>query len=96
MKHLISLVSLISVLVSTSAFAGREEYDSCILEYMKGTKHDIAANLIKRACSENYENPRSTTDRRRAYNNCLLENLVGVESLQAVTEIKSACDRKYL
>lgn len=96
MKYLISLVSLICVLVSISAFAGREEYDNCILEYMKGTKHDVAANLIKRACSENYEKPRSTTDKRRAYNNCLLDNLVGVESLQAVMEIKAACDSKYL
>lgn len=62
---------------------------------MKGVKLDIAANMIKQACEENYKNAEFISDRKREYNNCLLEHLVGVESYEAVMKIKNACDNKY-
>jgi hypothetical protein len=95
MKNFLITVCILVLAVSTSIHGGQAEYDDCILKHLKGAKLDVAANLIKQACEENYRNPSFTSDKRRAYNRCLLDHLSGVESLQATMEIKSACNRKY-
>jgi len=86
MKLLIVTLSIMLVTAMLPVFAGQAEYDDCILKYLKGAKLDVAANLIKQACEENYRNPSFTSDKRRAYNKCLLEHPM---------EIRSACNRKH-
>ena len=95
MKKSLITFSILVMVLTTSIHAGQAEYDDCILKYLKGAKLDVAANLIKQACEENYRNPSFTSDKRRLYNRCLLEYLTGVESLQATMEIRSACNRKH-
>ena len=85
---------IVFVLFSTSVSAGQEEYDECILKYLKGAQIDVATHMIMQACRENYKSPAFTSERKKAFNECLLENLVGIESVPAAMEIKAACDRK--
>lgn len=92
MKTIFSII--IFVLFSASATAGQEEYDECILKYLKGAKIDVATHLIRQACQENYKSPSFTNDKKKAFNKCLLENLVGIESVPAAMEIKDVCNRK--
>jgi len=87
---------LLLALLSTTAVAGQDEYNDCILEYLKGAKLDVATDMIRNACYENYMGPFFPNDKRRRYNECLLEHLVAVESFRAVMEIRSACGGKYL
>ena len=95
MKHIYTAIIIFGLAVSNSILADQEEYDDCILKYLKGAKLDVATHLIKQACNENYKNPSFTSKKRHAYNNCLLEHLSGIESIQAVMDIKSACGSKY-
>jgi len=92
MKSILSVIVL--VLFSSSAIAGQEEYDECILKYMKGAKIDVATHLIMQACKENYKSPSFTSYKKKAFNKCILENLVGIESVPAAMEIKEVCNRK--
>lgn len=81
-------------LFSMSVYAGQEEYDECILKYLKSAKIDVVTHLIMQACQENYKSPAFTSERKKSYNQCILENLAGVESVPAAMEIKAVCDRK--
>lgn len=91
-----NVVTLLLSLLCTSAVAGQDEYNDCILEYLKGAKLDVAADMIRNACYENYMGPFYPNNKRRQYNECLLEHLVAVESFRAAMEIYSACGGKYL
>lgn len=85
---------IVLLMFSASVFAGQDEYDECILKYLKGAKLDVATHLIMQACKENYQSPSFTSEKKKKYNECLLENLRGIESVPAVMEIKGVCDRK--
>lgn len=89
-----SLSMIVFIIFSASAIAGQEEYDECILKYLKGAKIDVATHLITQACKENYKSPSFTSDKKKATNKCILENLVGIESIPAAMEIKEVCNRK--
>lgn len=95
MRHIRLFVIMNLLLLSAPLFAGQDEYDDCILKYLKNAKHDVATHFIRQACYENHMNPTFTPDRRRAYNECVLEHLIGVESFEAVMEISNACSRRH-
>lgn len=92
MKYIYTTV--ICCLFSVAVIAGQDEYDDCILKYLKGAKIDVATHLIMQACKENYKSTAFTSERKKAFNQCILENLAGVESVPAAMEIKAVCDRK--
>lgn len=87
------IIVIAIMFMSFTSFAGQNEYDQCVLKYLKGTKNDVVTQMIQQACQENYMSPDFTSDRKKAYNNCLLENLPGTESVSAAMEIRNACDR---
>ena len=95
MKPLLVPSVILGLGMSTLTIAGQAEYDDCILKHLKGAKVDMATQLVKQACKENYKNPSFTSDEQRAYNNCLLEHLVEIESIQAVINIKASCKSKH-
>jgi hypothetical protein len=92
MKYIIGMTLL--VLFSVPVIAGQEEYDDCILKYLKGAKIDVVTHLVKQACQENYKSPSFTSDKKKLFNQCILENLTGIESVPAAMEIKEVCNRK--
>lgn len=95
MKYVLVLMFTFLPALFNPVIAGQEEYDDCILEYLKGAKLDLSTHLIRQACEQNYKNPAFTSKKKVAYNTCLLDHLVGVESITAVMEIKAACGRKH-
>lgn len=96
MKKWSALFILLFILGAEALPAGQDEYNDCLLEHLKGVKHDAATALIRQACYENYIGPIFPGEKVKKYNECLLEYLVGVESFQAVMEIRNACGSKYL
>lgn len=99
MKHRVSFFLVCFTLaasISSATLAGEEEYNDCILKYLRGAKLDAAAALIRNACYENYGGIFTPSEKVRQYNECLLEHLVGVESFRAAMEIRNACGSKYL
>ena len=80
-------------LVSLPVMAGQNEYDDCILKYLKGAKIDVVSQMVMQACKENYKSPAFTNDKKKKYNECLLEHLTGIESVPAAMEIKDVCYR---
>lgn len=95
MKSLLRTLLVFSLALISPAIAGQDEYDDCILEYLKGAKLDLSTHLIRQACEQNYKSSAFTSKKKFAYNACLLDHLVGIESITAVMEIKAACGRKY-
>ena len=95
-KCMTLLVFALNVAATTITFAGQDEYNDCLLQHLKGAKHDAAADMIRQACYENYIGPFYPSERVKKYNECLLEHLVGVESFHAAMEIRNACGSKYL
>jgi hypothetical protein len=81
--------------MSNTIFAGQLEYDECLLIHLKNAKTDVAAQLIKQACKENYKGGVFVRQKRQVYNECLLENLYGIESEEAIIEIKDVCEGKH-
>ena len=80
---------------SLSHAASKPEYDSCILNHLKGAKTDVAAQLITKACDVVYgDSGFIISSDERKYHSCLLDNLVNVESYIAVDQITRACDRE--
>jgi len=95
MRYLYLSFVVYGLALSTASYAGQNEYNDCILKYLKGAKLDVATNYIRMACKENSKKSSFISKNRRAYNGCLLEHLAGVESLQAVMEISNACGSKH-
>lgn len=92
MKYL--YITALFYLFAVSVNADQEQYDECILKYLKGAKIDVVTHLVMQACQENYMSPAFTSERKKAYNQCILENLAGVESVPAAMEIRAVCERK--
>lgn len=95
-KYLALFIFLFSLTDATIVYATQDEYNDCILQHLRGARHDAATAMIRQACYENYLGFLSPGQRRRKYNECILEYLVGVESFQAIMEIRNACSGKYL
>ena len=94
MKSRKGILLVLACAFSIAATAGQEEYNECMLTYLKKTKVNLAAQFITVACDENFRRPSFTFSKRKAYNECILENLPGVESTRAAAEIRSICARK--
>ncbi|MEZ5559518.1 MAG: VF_A0006 family four-cysteine protein [Pseudomonadales bacterium] len=71
-------------------------YDECLLEYLKGTRLDVASHLITTACRELHLDTSPSVTDRGAYNICILEHVPGTESAVAVLELREACRRRHL
>lgn len=97
MKHRVAVCLILFTLTGPgTASAGQDDYNDCILKYLKGVKLDAAAELIRNACYENYASIFPPSEKVRKYNECLLEYLAGVESFRGAMEIRNACGGKYL
>lgn len=94
MKNQIGILLVLGCVFSLGVTAGQEEYNECMLKYLKKAKVNLAARFITVACDENFRQPWFTLSKRKAYNECILENLPGVESTMAAAEIRSICTRK--
>jgi hypothetical protein len=71
-------------------------YDNCLLRHLINAKVDLATQIMKRACKENFKDVTILSEKRKAYHEYLLEYLSGVESGDAVNEIQGVCERKHL
>lgn len=96
MRYVFVIIVCTLSLIVNPLYAGQNEYDDCILKHLKNAKVDVATQLIKRACRENYKDLSILSDQRRKYNECLLEYLPGIESVDAALEIERACRNKHL
>ncbi len=96
MKHLFVIIIFAISFAANTIYARETEYDDCLLEHLINAKIDLAAQLMKRACKENFKDFTIVLEKRKEYNECLLQYLPGVESGDAVTEIQQVCARKHL
>ena len=94
---IVFVVSLTAIpILARQNLSRQEAYHDCILEHLKNAKVDLATQLIKRACKENYKDFRISSNNRQEYNECLLEYLPGIESRDAAQEIQKTCKDKHL
>ena len=96
MKYIFVLIIFTISLTASTIFAGQDEYDDCLLKHLINAKVDVATQIMKRACKENFKDVTIYSDKRKEYNECLLKYLSGVESGDAVIEIQEVCKRKHL
>lgn len=96
MRYIFVLIVFAISLTGHPVYAEQNEYDDCILKHLKNAKVDVATQLIKRACRENYKDSTILSDKRKKYNECLLEYLPGLESVNAALEIEQSCRNKHL
>lgn len=99
MRHLVVIIILAISFTANPIHAGQKEqneYDDCLLKHLIHAKVDLATQIMKRACKENFKDFTIVLERRKEYNECLLEYLPGVESGDAVIEIQKVCERKHL
>ena len=99
MRHLVVIIILAISFTANPIHAGQKEqneYDDCLLRHLVNAKIDLAAQIMKRACKENFKDFTIVLERRKEFNECLLEYLPGVESGDAVIEIQKVCERKHL
>jgi hypothetical protein len=82
------------VLLSTPAFADRDSYHQCILDYQRQAKEGQAVYLIEQACNKLHYQEAFLFSREKEYYQCLLDNLPGVEHSAAVQKIRSVCNMK--
>lgn len=95
MRYLVVIIIFAISFTANPIHAGQNEYDDCLLKHLINAKVDVAAQLMKKACEENYKFT-VLPDNRETLNECLLEYLPGVESGDAVIEIKKVCEHKHL
>lgn len=86
--------TLAMVLTSVAHARTNPEYDDCLLQYLKNARVDVAAQMITRACYQNFVDDNFTSRRERKRNDCLLDNLPGIESIDAIARVTEVCDRK--
>jgi len=96
MKYAFLIIIFAMSLTASAISAKQDEYDDCLLKHLINAKVDLATQIMKKACKENYKDVAILSEKRKAYNECLLEYLSGVESREAVAEIQGVCDRKHL
>jgi hypothetical protein len=96
MRHLFVIIIFAISFTANPIYAGQDEYDDCLLRHLINAKVDLATQIMKRACKENFKDVRILSEERKEYNECLLEYLPGVESGDAVIEIQEVCERKHL
>jgi len=96
MRYIFVIIVFAISLISNPIYAGQNEYDDCLLRHLINAKVDLATQIMKRACKENFKDVRILSEERKEYNECLLEYLPGVESGDAVIEIQKVCERKHL
>jgi hypothetical protein len=96
MRYLFLIIIFAISFAANPIYARQTEYDDCLLRHLINAKNDLATQIMKRACKENFKDFTIVLERRKEYNECLLEYLPGVESVDAVTEIQAVCVRKHL
>jgi hypothetical protein len=96
MRHLVVIIIFVITLTANTIYAGQNEYDDCLLRHLVNAKVDVATQIMKRACKENFKDFSIALETRKEYNECLLKYLPGVESDDAVIEIQEVCKRKHL
>ena len=96
MRHLVVIIIFAISFTANPIHAGQNEYNDCLLKHLINAKVDLATQIMKRACRENFKDFNIVLERRKEYNECLLEYLPGVESSDAVIEIQEVCKRKHL
>lgn len=96
MKYIFVIIIFTISLTASATFAGQDEYDDCLLKHLINAKTDLASQIMKRACRENFKDLTILSEKRKEYNECLLQYLPGVESGDAVIEIQEVCERKHL
>jgi hypothetical protein len=96
MRHLVVIIIFAISFTVNPIHAGQNEYNDCLLSHLVNAKVDLAAQIMKRACRENFRDFTIALEKRKEYNECLLKYLPGVESGDAVIEIQKVCERKHL
>lgn len=71
-----------------------QQYDECVLQYLRNAKSGQASDMIVNACRKLYKEAAFLQNAERTYQACLLQNLPGVENDQAAQYIAAACQRR--
>ncbi|WP_205631655.1 VF_A0006 family four-cysteine protein [Collimonas pratensis] len=71
-----------------------QQYDECVLQYLRNAKSGQASDMIVNACRKLYKEGAFLQSDERTYQACLLQNLPGVENDQAAQYIAAACQRR--
>ncbi|PFH10834.1 hypothetical protein BCF11_3267 [Collimonas sp. PA-H2] len=71
-----------------------QQYDECVLQYLRNAKSGQASDMIVNACRKLYKEGAFLQSAERTYQACLLQNLPGVENDQAAQYIAAACQRR--
>jgi hypothetical protein len=72
MRHLVVIIIFAISFTVNPIHAGQNEYNDCLLSHLVNAKVDLAAQIMKRACRENFRDFTIALEKRKEYNECML------------------------
>lgn len=94
LAYLLLPLTLASPLPAMAFGMDNPDYDQCILQSLRNSQSNVAAEAIRRSCEALYRNGALLLPRERSYHVCVLENVQSVRDGYAVQQILRACQRQ--
>lgn len=94
LAYLLVSISLAAPLPALAFGNDNPDYDQCILQSLRNSESNVAADVMRHSCNALYRNNALLLPREKSYHVCVLQNMQNVRAIYAIRQIQAACQRQ--